>query len=547
MPKLHRHTDHPLDTLELETRWNDAGSAGTSGYPALGDLGLASRDDRTDDLLAARAAAGDDRAFELLVQRQRPRLVAIAGRVVRDGRAEDAVQVALLSAYRSLRSGGAPRSVDAWLTVLTRNAAIDQIRRTPDSAPMPAHEVGVSASAGAVAEDRAELRRVLSAVSELPGNERDALLLRAVTGAGHEEIGEQLDVSTGQARQLIHRARRRVREMAAILIPAWFAVRVHDAKAEGLRLAELGSNGTFAAPTRAAGAIAAACVATAAAGVGVPVAVHEIHQHERAVQARDAGERSTGRVGPGGTVSAVGGTITGAGATTGAASAGAADAAAADRHGRSGTSDDDGSDDHRGSGSSSKHGSGSSDDSNTSNSHGSGSGTDDSSPSHSGSASGSGSGDHSGSDANSSGSGSSNSDKGSDTSPTSGKGSDSTSGSGKGSGSGSGSGKTEDASSGSGKSTTSTSGSGSGKTESSSGGGKGSDDATSSAGTQAPAAASGSDDSSAAASSTTTTSTTASSAPSTSGKGSDDSSSGGTSGKGSSGKSSDGSRSGEDD
>jgi RNA polymerase sigma factor (sigma-70 family) len=207
----------------------------TPADPAAGgaELPASAADDVRDRALVDRIARGDDVAFEQLVRAHRPRLLRIAERIVDSGRAEDAVQNALFTAYRQFRAGdAAPKSPSAWLSAVTRNAAIDQLRRRGPVDPVaePA-SMQHTPSTDAVAESRAELRRVLGDVAALPEAEREALLLRATTGAGHDAIAEHLSVSSGQARQLLHRARCRLREVAAVLLPAWFALRVSQAKA----------------------------------------------------------------------------------------------------------------------------------------------------------------------------------------------------------------------------------------------------------------------------------------------------------------------------
>ncbi len=213
--------------------------------------------------LAQRACDGDDRALETLIHLYRPRLLALAGRIVRDGRAEDAVQVALLNLHRTLQAGDVPANVEAWLTVVTRRTALDQLRRTAATDPLSQAETAVAKSAEAVAESRGELRQVLSDVAALPADERDALLLRTVDGAGHREIAAQLSVTPGQARQLIHRARRRLRDAAAILLPAWMAFRVQEARAAAGRVTDWATAGATAGPARAIAAV----VAVGAVGV----------------------------------------------------------------------------------------------------------------------------------------------------------------------------------------------------------------------------------------------------------------------------------------
>lgn len=225
---------------------------------------VATSDDLRDRALIARVAAGDELAFEQLVRLHRPRLLRIAERVVDAGRAEDAVQIALLRAYQSFSGGEIPRQPSAWLSAITRNAAIDQQRRRGPVDPVaePGRD-GSSPSVASIAESRAELRDVLRDVAALPEHEREALLMRATVGAGHEAIGAQLSVSPGQARQLLHRARRRLREVAAVFLPAWLAFRVSQARAAVTTLAAAPSETVLS--TKGA-ALALAAAATVGAG-----------------------------------------------------------------------------------------------------------------------------------------------------------------------------------------------------------------------------------------------------------------------------------------
>lgn len=240
------------------------------------DAAAPSADDLRDRLLIARVARGDDAAFEQLVRLHRPRMLRIAERVIDGGRAEDAVQIALLRAYEAFRLGDVPRQPAAWLSAAVRNAAIDQHRRRGPVDPVAVPDAAdVAPSVAAIAESRAELRRVLGDVAALPPNERDALLMRATTGAGHDAIGDELHVSPGQARQLLHRARRRLREVAAILLPAWLALRVSQARAAMANVAAAPSESLLGAKGTA---VAIAAVATIGGG-GAAVQAQRTVEH----------------------------------------------------------------------------------------------------------------------------------------------------------------------------------------------------------------------------------------------------------------------------
>ena len=85
----------------------------------------------SDAELAQRLAAGDDRAFADLDARHRAALTRYAGRLLRRSEhdAEDVVQDVLIRAHDVLRRGDGPDELRPWLYRLTRNRAIDELRR----------------------------------------------------------------------------------------------------------------------------------------------------------------------------------------------------------------------------------------------------------------------------------------------------------------------------------------------------------------------------------------------------------------------------------
>src|SRR3954449_5457130 len=81
--------------------------------------------------LARRLAAGDDDAFATLDARYRRALVRYARGLLRRSEhdAEDVVQDVLIRAHVALRGGDGPAELRPWLYRLTRNRAIDEVRR----------------------------------------------------------------------------------------------------------------------------------------------------------------------------------------------------------------------------------------------------------------------------------------------------------------------------------------------------------------------------------------------------------------------------------
>lgn len=174
----------------------------------------------TDTTLVRRARTGDRAAFEELVRRT-SRLVFAhlyleTGRV---HRTEDLLQDTLLLAYRSLHRLEDPDGFRSWLLAIAHNAAIDAARRdarrkrTPPATDTDLAAVPAPGPAPDEAAHREEARqRVLAALRSLPEEYRMPLALRYLTGADYDAIGEQLGLTNGSLRGLLHRGLKLLRD-----------------------------------------------------------------------------------------------------------------------------------------------------------------------------------------------------------------------------------------------------------------------------------------------------------------------------------------------
>ncbi len=196
-------------------------------------------DNDHDRRLAARAGAGDDRAFAELVDRHRKPLLRYVARRFSPDLAEDAVQEALLSAHRALIAGTEPVDVRAWLSTIAWRRALDLSRRERDALPLdPAVAAGPADEPEARVLQATELGRVVAAMSELPPRQRQALALSALEGRSLEEIGVALDVAPDTAKSLVARSRRTLthRLAAAELGCDTVLLRMEAAAGRGVRL-----------------------------------------------------------------------------------------------------------------------------------------------------------------------------------------------------------------------------------------------------------------------------------------------------------------------
>lgn len=170
------------------------------------------RADRVDRDLVEQAQRGDREAFAILARTRGDQLFGIARRIVRDvGLAEDAVQQALVIAWRELPRLRDPERFDAWLQRMLIHACYSEARRKrawmssvqvlPADGPAGPDEL-------ASLVDRDEVER---GFRRLPPEQRAILVLHHYLGLDSTEIGEVLDVPAGTARSRLHYAHRAMR------------------------------------------------------------------------------------------------------------------------------------------------------------------------------------------------------------------------------------------------------------------------------------------------------------------------------------------------
>ena len=158
--------------------------------------------------------AGDRQAFEALVENYINRLYGVALRITGSPQdAEDAVQDALLSAYRHWGEFRQESSRGTWLYRITINAALARTRRRhpedylTDSGYEHAWITDWSEDLARRVE-AAELRSILEdGIMRLPDEFRLALVLRDVEGFSTAEAAAILEVSEAAVKSRLHRAR----------------------------------------------------------------------------------------------------------------------------------------------------------------------------------------------------------------------------------------------------------------------------------------------------------------------------------------------------
>jgi RNA polymerase sigma-70 factor (ECF subfamily) len=164
------------------------------------------------DLLVERARRGDRDAFSALVARVVDGCYSLAYAVLRDPElARDAVQAALLGAWRDLPDLREVERFDAWLHRLVVHACYAESRRerrwTAAVRAFPTEHPSIPDAAISVA-DRDELER---AFRRLPPEQRAVVALRYYLDLPLNEVAATLGIPAGTARSRLHHATRQLR------------------------------------------------------------------------------------------------------------------------------------------------------------------------------------------------------------------------------------------------------------------------------------------------------------------------------------------------
>lgn len=180
-------------------------------------------DEPSDADLLARHVAGDPEAFGTLFARHRDRLWAVALHTLAHHEdAADALQEAMISAFRRAASFRGDAAVTTWLHRIVVNACLDQVRRrrVRPVEPLPGDtdhtgHTGRGAPPPAPAQadpvDRlAERTAVLDALRGLPAEQRHALVLVDMEGYSVAEAAQLLGCATGTVKSRCARGRARL-------------------------------------------------------------------------------------------------------------------------------------------------------------------------------------------------------------------------------------------------------------------------------------------------------------------------------------------------
>jgi RNA polymerase sigma-70 factor, ECF subfamily len=194
----------------------------------------------SDAELVERLRAGDEGAFEQLVDEYGPSMLRVAGLYVRDRAvAEEVVQETWLAVLNGIDRFEGRSSLKTWIFRILANRAKTRGEREGRSVPISAIAGDAETGEASVDPDRFfgagdgpapfgwaapprdwPQKRVLDrealgvieeAIEKLPESQQTVIRLRDVEGWSPQEVAEALEISDGNERVLLHRARSKVR------------------------------------------------------------------------------------------------------------------------------------------------------------------------------------------------------------------------------------------------------------------------------------------------------------------------------------------------
>src|SRR5215218_9381563 len=123
---------------------------------------------QSDARLVALAREGHERAFEAIVERYRRQLLRSCRRVLPEARAEDALQQALLAAWRALERGDEVRELRPWLHRIAHNTSLNLLRQSGYDYEQLQESLRIADAAEDELERRAAVRQTPHGLASLP-------------------------------------------------------------------------------------------------------------------------------------------------------------------------------------------------------------------------------------------------------------------------------------------------------------------------------------------------------------------------------------------
>jgi RNA polymerase sigma factor (sigma-70 family) len=164
-----------------------------------------------DDGLVELHRAGSAHAFELVVERYRQPLIRFCTQILGHHHAEDAVQETFTAAYTALQKDNRPVQLKPWLYRIAHNASISTLRRKGSTYEELDENLDGVTQPPEHFERKQRMKAIIEEISALPERQRTAIVLRELEGRTLHEIAAVLDSDTPIVKQLVYRARERLR------------------------------------------------------------------------------------------------------------------------------------------------------------------------------------------------------------------------------------------------------------------------------------------------------------------------------------------------
>jgi RNA polymerase sigma-70 factor (ECF subfamily) len=162
----------------------------------------------TDSMLISRVRTGDEDALAALHDRYASVVYSVALRVLGDTtQAEDILQEIFIQLWRNPQRFDANRgSLGAWLAVIARHRAIDQLRRRRPEADVEDVIISVDTRLEQMTDRNLAIAKVRAAVEHLPPEQRQPLELAFFQGLTHSEIANKTGEPLGTIKTRIRTA-----------------------------------------------------------------------------------------------------------------------------------------------------------------------------------------------------------------------------------------------------------------------------------------------------------------------------------------------------
>lgn len=173
----------------------------------------------SDGALIAAAQAGDRRAVDELLARYEQRIYRFGLRMCGDEEsAREVLQETLIAAFRNLPGFRGQASLSTWLYQIARSFCIKERRGVRSTAPLDSAHADSAPTPEAHAHAREIGHALSAAISELPSEQREVLVLRDVEGLSAEEAADVVGIEVGALKSRLHRARMALRAKLAGVI-----------------------------------------------------------------------------------------------------------------------------------------------------------------------------------------------------------------------------------------------------------------------------------------------------------------------------------------